>query len=133
MKPDFSTYTITELHDVIEHIDREKYPERLIAAQTALAQKMESDTPEDERQESLKLDKDKQLIALVICAVFTITSLYFLYKAIVDQTVLTRSAGVMHYDQSPLLFWFHVVMYIIGLIGFSFWGYKTYRKNYNET
>lgn len=133
MKPDFSTYSITELNDVIEHIDREKYPERLIAAQTELARKMESDKPEDKSQESLKLDKDKQLIAMIISVVFTITSLYLLYKAIVDHTVLNRSAGVMHYDQSPLLFWFHVVMYIIGLIGFSLWGYKTYRKNYNET
>ncbi|WMN61905.1 hypothetical protein NI389_19060 (plasmid) [Pseudoalteromonas xiamenensis] len=125
MKPDFSKYSISELRDVISHIDSQVYPDRKIEAEEILRRKLEFG--EIDPQPSKK-HVDKRHASILFGVSFSIISLALLYYPLFENSVLTRSAGVIHYSQSPSLFWFHTLLYLIGFIGFTIWVIKVIRS-----
>ncbi len=121
MSPDFSKYSISELQDVISHIDNAAYPERKRKAEEILRCKLNTSEVNDI---PIKDEIDKRRLSIFLGTIFTVLSLALLYKPVFESSVLTRSSGVISYSQSPFVFWFHTLLYLFSFLGFIFWVVK---------
>ena len=130
MSPDFSKYSISELQDVITHIDNEAYPDRKLEAEEVLRRKLNAGETDDK---PIKDEIDKRQLGIFLGIVFTLLSLALLYKPVFENSVLTRSSGVINYSQSPSIFWFYTLLYLFSFLGFTFWVVKLIRSKPSST
>lgn len=130
MSPDFSSYSISELQDVITHIDNEAYPDRKLEAEEILRCKLNAGEFDDK---PIKDEIDKRQLGIFLGTVFTLLSLALLYKPVFENSVLTRSSGVINYSQSPSIFWFYTLLYLFSFLGFTFWVVKLIRSKPSST
>lgn len=112
-EPDYSTYTLKELLEVIDCIDKELYPHRVekilseiklrksgVAAKEKVEEEVESPFPEFEWPK--KLAKEHWLI-IIICSAFTTYALYFDY-------IPMRGVTIERLEQ-PALFYMFLVFF----------------------
>ncbi|MBA6339344.1 hypothetical protein H4J57_19355 [Colwellia sp. BRX8-7] len=125
MKPDYSKYNIGELQDVISHIDSKAYPDRKLEAEEVLRYKLNSGEVDDK---PINNETNKRQLGVFLSTVFILVSLVLLYKPVFENSVITRSSGVINYSQSPFAFWFHTLLYLITLLSCIFWLVKLIRS-----
>ncbi len=130
MSPDFSKYSISELQDVITHIDNKAYPDRKLEAEEVLRRKLNAGETDDK---PIKDEIDKRQLGIFLGTVFTLFNLALLYKPVFENSVLTRSSGVINYSQSPSIFWFYTLLYLFSFLGFTFWVVKLIRSKPRST
>ena len=130
MSPDFSKYNISELQDVITHIDSEAYPDRKREAEKILRCKLNAGEIDDK---SINNEIDKRQLGIFLGIVFSLLNLVLLYKPVFENSVLTRSSGVISYSQSSSVFWFYTLLYLFSFLGFTFWVVKLIRSKPSST
>jgi len=117
MNPDYKKYTLIELYDVRENIDKELYPERfeLLIKEINLREQ----NPEKEPEPSKLDDKDKVSILKVIMGGCAIYFLWALINAFINDTIRSKSGYLYHLSEQPQGFYtvvfFHVVFVIVSL------------------
>tara|TARA_R110000744_G_scaffold279253_4_gene391518 strand:- start:504 stop:884 length:381 start_codon:yes stop_codon:yes gene_type:complete len=125
MKPNFSKYSISELQDVISHIDNTVYPDRKLAAEEILRGKVNAGEVDDK---PINNEIGKRQLGIVLSTLFILISLALLYNPLFEHSVLAGSSGVINYSQSPFVFWFYTLLHLFTLLIFTFWFVKLVRS-----
>lgn len=114
MNPNYKEYTLIELYDVKDNIDKDLYPERYKLLLSVI--KIKEQNPEDEPKPS-KLDKkDKESIAKAVMALCAIYLLWALINAFVNGTIRTKSGYIYHLSSQPQGFYTVVFIHIVLVI-----------------
>jgi len=127
MNPDYKNYSLIELYDVKENIDKERYPDRykLLIDEIYLKEQ----NPE-KVSESTNKDKESKLVFIkfvsALCAVFFSWQLMTAYKTGI---IHDRGGHEYHLSTNPDGFYFIVGIHVFFLI-FSTWlVFKKFRKS----
>ncbi len=107
MKPDYKSYSLEELYDVKDHIDKDKYPERYQALlhEIALreAAKPTSEVIKPERKSS---NKEK----IISSAIFFMAAVACIYYG----KIPLKHNRELSMDNQPFLFWLSLLV-LVGL------------------
>ena len=105
MKPDYSSYSLEELYDVKDHIDKDKYPERYQELLHEIALR-EAAVPTSEVIKPERKSNNKEKI---------ITSAFFFMAAIACiyyRKIPLKHGGELSMDNQPFLFWFTLLVLV---------------------
>ena len=104
-EPNYSNYSLEELYDVLEHIDHDRYPDRVKKINESIQIKAK-EKPVKNKSKKLT-EKDKCLYSLLILIAILITTLVLGFLPMKGFTWVNK-------DQEPIYFWSVVS-------GFSIW------------
>jgi len=145
LKPDYSSYSVAELNEARESIDKLQFPERLAEIQSVLAQRGVGNPETTNVQKSVKnpvkkvpniLTKTDSKIIHFIIRVWCIVLFYLpasdFHEIFMEGTTYARRLDTISYDSNPISFSIEVAKSIIlaGLLIFGFvknplaWGKK---------
>ena len=135
LKPDYSSYSVAELNEARESIDKHQFPERLAEIQSELAQRGVDNPETTNVQKSVKkpvekvhniLTKTDSKIIHFIIRVWCIVLFYLpasdLHEIFMEGTTYARRLGTISYDSNPISFSIEVAKSIIlsGFLIFEF-------------
>ena len=112
-EPDYSSYSLEELKDVLRVIDRDNYPDRVLKAQNEIKLRESDKLPEEgvkskpaPEQAAPKKQgkKSARVIVLAIWPALVFLSIYF--------GKLPSRNGFVTYDENPGLFVFCIMIFI---------------------
>ncbi|OJF70348.1 hypothetical protein BK026_17070 [Alteromonas sp. V450] len=115
MEPDYSRYSIRDLREALESIDKEAYPERTKLIQQQLSQRNNSETF-NTQTDANKLEKEvsptSQFLLIIIALFFT----WLAFNAVYSGTISGRRGNSYSYHSSPNMFLFllGVDLFVIG-------------------
>ncbi|MBR9792968.1 MAG: hypothetical protein GYB58_14575 [Gammaproteobacteria bacterium] len=109
MEPDYKNYTVDELYEALDSIDKQAYPERVESIKTELKFKgySEPEEPVEEvfaepEEEEKPLGPISQLVAVLVAILFS----WFAFNAIQSGSISGRRGREYTYDSSPIMFLF---------------------------
>lgn len=105
MTPDYSTYTITELHEALERIDRDAFPERVTEIQQRLEQHTQAASTKPEHRAKEEPKKDLGPIGQIVAAVVGILFLWLGLDSLITGEAHGKRGGVYHIDTEPFMFY----------------------------
>lgn len=114
-KPDYRKYTLKELYDVLENVDRERYTDRylevksILENQEKLAALKEEQVKIDERQEILEAEENA-FCSAIIPIIYGIIILFF-------GVGFSRADGFFEIESPLTRFFFGSIMCIVGIVG----------------
>ena len=114
MNPDYKKYTLIELYDVKDNIDKDLYPERYELLLSVI--KIKEQNPGDEPKPSKLNEKDK---VSILKAVMALCASYFaiaLINAFVNGTIRSKGGYIYHLSAQPQGFYNLVLLHILFLI-----------------
>ncbi|WP_346837036.1 hypothetical protein [Microbulbifer sp. SAOS-129_SWC] len=117
IKPNYKNYSLRELREALDSIDREKWPDRVkeieaILKEPASLSKLKA---KERKQRKLESDSNIELQLVVVGTVFLVMALILSVSG-----DLVGRFGVIHID-SPLIKW-------VVVAGLTYLGYKTISK-----
>jgi hypothetical protein len=106
-EPDYESYTYDELLDVLEHIDADRYPERLERIKLVIQQLSETlkDNPSTSLKETFRFTKKEGY-----CLSFFICSFLIVLCLFIEEVPISKSSSV-HMESNPQLYWFALVIW----------------------
>ena len=117
MDPDYSRYSIRDLHEALESIDKKAYPERtkLIQQQLSLRNNLQTSdeqTDANKSEEEKKVSPANQFLLIIIALFFT----WLAFDAVYSGTISGRRGNSYSYHSSPNMFLFllGVDLFVIG-------------------
>ena len=118
-EPDYSKYSLTELHQALESIDKEAYPERLNAIQHRI-DKLESQHGTIDAEKTTQSTEKKPLGPVGLAFVFAMTALFvwLSVNALLTGEISGKRGHVYTWEASPNMFLFMlgVNLFVVGVL-----------------
>jgi hypothetical protein len=118
MNIDYTKYSLNELYDVRENIDKSKFSERYKTLELEI--KLREDSPKGKNEGNSLSKKDKSLIALILLGVASVFSVWIINSAIVDGSIKGRHGNEYFLATQPELFYFYIGLYLFIIFGFIY-------------
>ena len=130
MEPDYTSYTLSELFDVKENIDKRRYPERYqrLLTEITLRQSKNQEITNINQSEGLS-KSDKVFIAKVIVAICSFYFSWSLVRAYRIGVIESRGGHEYFLETNPQGFYFIVCLHAFFLLFSIFFILKDIQKN----
>jgi hypothetical protein len=113
MEPDFSKYSIVELREALNSIDKKKYPERVVLINDRL-NKLESDMKTLKSQNSQNSSVKQPIMFGRIGYLFlSLLFIYFFVSTIDKGQVSLRFGSTLSISESPILFYSVTIILLV--------------------
>lgn len=130
MEPDYTSYTLSELFDVKENIDKRRYPERYQRLLTEITLRQSNNQEIANVNQSKGLSKsDKVFIAKVIVAICSFYFSWSLVRAYRIGMIESRGGHEYFIETNPQGFYFIVCLHAFALLFSILFILKDIQKN----